>query len=195
MFRALQVGLLLMALNATAQTGDSGELPSGDELDFFLGAWDLVSESLQRDGSYSSQRARSDVYRILDGNMLQDDFRLLADDGSVVFRGTSLRGFLPREGHWSIKWIMVGEPGMTDIRANWTGEELVMEGEGYDGMGEFLERARYFDISEDSYEFVLSRSYDGGETWIEDMNLIHATRIAKHGSRSFSPPEDAASDP
>jgi len=32
---------------------------------------------------------------------------------------------------------------------------------------------------------VLSRSYDGGEHWIEDMNLIHATRIAPVGSRSY----------
>lgn len=159
---------------------------SPSQLDFFLGAWSLESESLQRDGSYVTNRARSDVYRTLDGAAIQDDFRLIDADGQVVFRGTSFRTFVPATGTWAIKWVMAGEPGMTDITARWTGEELVMEGRGYDGLGEFLERARYFDITDDSYEFELSRSYDGGEFWIERMNLIHATRIADEGSRSYT---------
>ncbi|HKJ17790.1 MAG TPA: hypothetical protein VJ984_10600 [Xanthomonadales bacterium] len=180
----LAVCLLTVFFPAAA---DQGDTPGHEQLDFFIGAWNLESESLQQDGSYVTNLARSDVYQSLDGAAIQDDFRLLAEDGQVVFRGTSFRTYVPRTGKWAIKWMMAGEPGMTDITATWTGEELLMEGQGYDGMGEFLEKARYFDITDESYEFVLSRSYDDGETWIENMNRIHATRISSMGSRVYPP--------
>ena len=182
----LTLGLALMSTVASAAT-EQADAAGPHQLDFFIGAWSLESESLQRDGSYVSNTARSDVYRTLDGAAIQDDFRMLDGDGQAVFRGTSFRTFVPQSGKWAIKWVMAGEPGMTDITATWTGEELVMEGHGYDGMGKFLEKARYFDITDDSYEFVLSRSYDEGETWIENMNLIHAKRIASVGSRDYPP--------
>lgn len=177
---------LLVAVPLLAQQQAHPDTPGGfHQLDFFIGAWALESESLQADGSYTSHRARSDVYYALDGFVIQDDFRVLDADGKAVFRGTSFRTYVPQTDTWAIKWVMAGEPGTTDITARWTGEELLMEGEGSDGGGQFLERARYFDISEDSYEFELSRSYDGGETWIENMNLIHAKRIAEVGSRNY----------
>jgi len=185
---SLFLTMCLVMLSAPAKAREDQPIEAGPgQLSFFIGAWSLESQSLQRDGSYISNKARSDVYRTLDDAAIQDDFRLLDDDGQVVFRGTSFRTFVPQTGKWAIKWVMAGEPGMTDITATWTGKELLMEGRGYDGMGEFLEKARYFDITADSYEFALSRSYDGGETWIENMNLIHATRISPVGSRNYPP--------
>lgn len=182
----LFVVALMVTVPLLARQQAHPDAPDGfHQLDFFIGAWALESESLQADGSYTSDRARSDVYYALDGFIIQDDFRVLDEEGKAVFRGTSFRTYVPQTDTWAIKWVMAGEPGTTDITARWTGEELLMEGEGSDGGGQFLERARYFDITGDSYEFELFRSYDGGETWIENMNLIHAKRIAEVGSRSY----------
>lgn len=145
---------------------------------------------LQRDGSYAASKARSDVYWALDGRALIDEFRSIDANGNTVFRGLSFRTWDVRNEHFGIKWLMANESGMTNIRAYWREGELHMEGSGNDEAGEFLGRARYYDIGPDSYRFERSRSYDGGETWIEDMNLIEARCIdwrpnsGKHCPRS-----------
>lgn len=147
------------------------------KLAFFVGAWDLNSQSLQRDGSYTSHKARSDVYWALDGMALIDEFRSIDANGDTVFRGLSFRTWDVQNQRVAIKWVMANSSGMTDIQAKWKDGELHMEGRGYDEGGEFLERARYYEISVDSYRFELSRSYDNGEHWVEGMNLIEARRI------------------
>ncbi len=163
---------------AQSLTAPNPAAPAGlAQLDWIMGEWDLVSKSKQRDGSYSSHKANSKVYYALDGFAIMDEFRALDDQNQVVFRGVSFRTFVPATGKWSIKWVMANESGMTDIVAEFKDGTLVMEGKGTDGFGPFLEKAVYFDISEDHYSFKLDRSYDGGQTWIEGMNLIEATRI------------------
>ncbi|MCB1043432.1 MAG: hypothetical protein KDC35_10855 [Acidobacteria bacterium] len=151
--------------------------PEAAQLDWFIGEWDLTSKSLRRDGSYTSHKATSTVYRALDGYALLDEFRAYNDQNQVVFRGVSFRTYIPETGKWAIKWVMANEAGMTDLTAEYKNGELVMEGKGSDGMGAFLERAVYYNISADHYSFKLDRSYDGGKTWIKGMNLIEATRI------------------
>lgn len=150
--------------------------PETAQLAFTLGNWDLVSKSLQADGGYRTTSATSTTYFILDGFAIQDDFRALDPSGRVVFRGTSIRTFDPRTKKWSIKWLMAGESGMTLITGELKDGQFVMEGKGSDGGGEFMERATYLNISADHYSFKMSRSFDGGKTWIENFNLIEATR-------------------
>ena len=170
---------MIVFLQAWAQEG-AGRNPNAPaetaQLDWMIGEWDLVSKNKMQDGSYFTHKATSTVYYVLDGYAIMDDFRALDDKGNATFRGTSFRTFDPRAKKWSIKWVMAGEPGMTDIVAEMKDGKLVMEGKGYDGYGKFLERAEYYDLSDDHYSFRLARSYDGGTTWIEDLNLIEATK-------------------
>lgn len=152
--------------------------PAGlQKIDFFIGAWDLNTTSIQPDGSFAKGRARSEVSYILDGWAMQDNFLLLGQDEQVIFRGTSIRSFNAQTGKFQIVWVMPGYNGITDISAEWTDGKLISTGKGYDGGGEFLERFEYYDITDDSYKFRMDRSYDGGNTWIENFSRLEATRI------------------
>lgn len=148
-----------------------------DSLAFFIGEWDLHTYDIQPDGSYKEGRARSTAYRVLDGFAIQDDFRQVDTLGTVIFRGTSLRSYNPATQLYQVVWVMPGVSGITDLRGRFEGDDLVLTGEGYDVIGTFLEEARYFDITANSYSFTLKRSYDGGQTWIDPFGTIEAVRI------------------
>ena len=73
-----------------------------------------------------------------------------------------------------------------DNPAGFTGEafygefvdgEMHIEAHGSDIRGQYQDRIRFHDIAADSFSWRMSRSYDGGETWIEDIMVADATRI------------------
>ena len=164
------------AVSALAPAQSTEQLGGPKDLDFFLGEWDIVSHDIQPNGNYAVSRARSHAYRFLDGTSIMDEWRSLDGQGETVFRGASFRTWLPRQQQWQILWMMAGATGETVISGRMKDGEFHMEGHGRDGYGEFLERARYHDISEDSFQFTMDRSYDGGESWIAPFNTFTATR-------------------
>ena len=168
--------VLLASINAPALLAQPAGL---EQLEFFIGKWDLKTTDVRPDGSFATGRARSEVRYILDGHAIQDDFLMLGEDDSIIFRGTSIRSYNPRTGKYQIVWIMPGIRGITDINAEWKDDRLVSTGKGYDGSGEFLERFEYYDITQDSYSFKMDRSYDGGKSWIENFSRIEAKRADK----------------
>ena len=52
-------------------------------------------------------------------------------------------------------------------------------GEGTDQRGDFIDRNTFYEIKENSWRWRKDRSYDGGDTWIEGVGFIEATRIAE----------------
>ena len=139
------------------------------QLDFFLGQWDIEARS--SDGQQIVGRARTDVRYILDGTAMQADYFGLDRGGNTIFRGTTLRTHDPQTGRFVVHWVMANLPGFTYIDEEYRDGELLGDGRGFDGQGEFVERYRYFDISETHYSFEMSRSYDGGATWQPYANL------------------------
>ncbi len=148
-----------------------------DQIDFFIGEWDIETTDIQADGSFAKGKAKSIVKYILDGTAMQDEFQVINQNGNIVFRGISIRSYNARNARFQIVWVMPGINGITDISAEWTGEKLVSTGKGYDGGGEFLERFEYYDITDNSYKFKMDRSYDGGKNWIENFSRLKATKV------------------
>ena len=135
---------------------------TGNELDFFVGDWDVtIVDTLEN----PIAKARTSARFILDGTAIQDDWFSLGPGGQVVFRGTSIRTFVPATRQWVVHWAMANTPGYTYIDARWVDGELHGDGRGFDAAGDFVERYRYYDITGTTYSFALSRSYDGGATW------------------------------
>jgi len=137
--------------------------PGMDVVRFFLGEWDV--ESLTADGQSVIGRARTEVRPILDGRALQADYYGLDPTGATVFRGTTVRTRIPETERFAVHWSMAELPGYTYLHEEYRDGALHAQGHGVDARGEFLERYRYFDLSETTYSFEMSRSYDGGETW------------------------------
>ena len=155
----MRAGALALLL---AATGGDAAAQTGSELDFFIGEWDLTS--VDSAGNVVG-RSRTSARWILDGTTIQDDFYGLDPTGAVIFRGTSLRTFVPSTRQWVVHWAMANQPGYTYIDARWIDGELVGDGRGFDAGGDFVERYRYYGITPTSYSFELARSYDGGTSW------------------------------
>ncbi len=174
--------LSLAALNAMAEFAESGRnlaAPTGAEgWDELIGRWEV--RGLNQDPS-SPPRAVTDAYYILDGYVIQEDYRGLNAAGKVVFRGTSIRTYDPIGKHWAIQWVVAGSSDYTLIFAKRKGDEITSEGRGVNRSGEFLETYRISEITENSHRFELNRSYDGGETWSQVGANIQ-TRIAEDGA-------------
>ncbi|MGE0552835.1 MAG: DUF1579 family protein [Gemmatimonadales bacterium] len=171
------IAILTGALGSHAKAQDHD--PSLAELAFMVGRWSLALEDRQPNGSIRRSRGTSEVRLVLDGRALQDDFRALDAAGRVVFRGTSFRAPNPRTGGWSIKWMMVGDPGYTIIEAVFdsAGRTLTGTGRGEDLAGRFEERFVYRFHGADRYEFDMDRTYDGGKSWIVGFSRIEAERL------------------
>jgi len=174
MLRAPTLCLLAALLAGCASASASGRVtsavdeapaalqPGAEPLSFFLGDWDVEVFDA---GGRRTHRARTRARAILDGHGLADDWRALDETGRVIFRGTSLRCFVPATGRWTIHWVMADAPGYTYLEADWVDGEFLAEGHGFDGSGEFLERLRYSHITGTEYELVIERSYDGGQSY------------------------------
>lgn len=144
------------------------------QLDFFIGEWEATS--YDADGNVVG-KSRGGARWILDGTLQRHDYLGLDPAGNVVFRGTSLRTWIPSTGRWVVHWVMSNTPGYTYIDSVWKDGELHGTGTGFDAGGEFRERYRYWEITDTTYTFQLSRSYDGGETW-QAYPLTRAHKVA-----------------
>lgn len=180
-----------VAAPSTDGSATSGETISAaasgmQTVEFFVGRWNI--EVRTPDGGTVIGRARTHVRPILDGTALQSDYYGLNPAGRTVFRGTTIRTFVPATGRFAVHWAMAGQPGYTYLDEEYRDGELHAEGGGFDDQGTFRERYRYYDISEASYTFTISRSYDDGETW-KPWVLIEAER-AEPASPSDAGPAD-----
>lgn len=148
-----------------------------EQLDFFIGHWELETNDIQPDGTFKTGKAKSKVKYILDGYAMQDNYLMLDGNENIILRGTSIRSFNKNSGKYQIVWIMPGINGITDITAEFIDNKLVGRGKGYDNNGEFLEKFEYYNISKDSYSFKMDRSYDNGKNWIINFGTFEAKRI------------------
>lgn len=144
------------------------------QLDFFIGDWE--AESYDPNGAVVG-RSRGGAKWILDGTLQQHDYLGLDPAGNVVFRGTSIRTYVPSTNSWVVHWVMSNTPGYTYIDSEWVDGELHGRGYGFDDGGEFQERYRYWDITDSTYTFQLSRTYDGGEGW-QQYPLTKAWKVS-----------------
>lgn len=155
---------------AAAQSVESPAAKPGlEQLEFFLGEWRIVNYT--PDGSRVVDEARTEVRYILDGSALQSDYYGLDRGGNAVFRGTTIRTWVPSKQRFAVHWALAGLPGYTYLEVAYQDGELIGSGHGFDPSGEFLEQYRYYNLSDEHYSFEMKRSYDGGETWVPYSNL------------------------
>lgn len=162
--------------------GDFGRLnpeapPETAQFAFLVGEWECKTKFMKPDGSgYQQGRATWTGYFILDGWAIQDDWVGYGPDGKEG-HGTNLRSFNPRTGKWDNRWLPAGSLQWAYFEAEQRGDTLVMTGgEGTDPRGEYVDRNVFYDVSPHGFRWRKDRSYDGGETWIEGIGFIEATR-------------------
>jgi len=148
------------------------------QFDFIVGSWNCTTKFMKPDASgYAEGKARWIGYYILDGWAIQDDWIGVRPDGGES-HGTNVRSFNPRTGTWDNRWLAAGSLEFKYFESEQVGDTMVMiGGEGKDGRGAFIDRNVFHDITADHWSWRKDRSYDGGETWIEGIGFIEATRV------------------
>lgn len=172
--------LLVPVLLAGAPAGPNPDAPPETaQFSFLIGRWDCTTDFMGPDGRRSEGRATWTGHYILDGWAIQDDWVSHAPDGTE-FHGTNIRSFNPRTGRWDNRWLPMGSLQWKYYEAEKRGDRMVMTGgRGEDVRGPFIDRNTFYDIAADGWRWRKDRSYDGGETWIEGIGHIVATRAEK----------------
>lgn len=164
---------ILLALFAAPQE----QAPASDADRCHAGLWNVVSESYRPDGSVVTTRASSTVSLLFDGRLDVAEYRDLAPDGRVLFRGISFHAWNRARTERTTLWAMLGDPGLTFLVEHTEDGVLVAEGAGHDAGGAFLETSATTFDDPCGYRFEMNRSYDDGATWRRPFNVIVASRL------------------
>lgn len=147
------------------------------QFEFLLGRWHCRTRFLGPDREYHAGQATWTGYYILDGWAIKDDWVSEQPDGTE-FHGFNIRSFNPETKKWDNRWLSQGNLQWKYYEAEKRGDRMVMiGGEGVDPNGSFVDRNTFYDISENGWKWRKDRSYDGGETWVEGIGHIEASRM------------------
>ncbi|MBT8135749.1 MAG: hypothetical protein KJO54_01915 [Gammaproteobacteria bacterium] len=138
----------------------------------YIGQWKIEDSSLARDGSgwTNGQGAQWDFVCVGGGTAVQDFW--MPNEGPV---GTNLRTYNPETESWDIVWTIKGLVGQAHINAKQQANgNLLMT---YVSPAQNPpRRITFFPATEDSWNWMMEFSFDGGESYIE-VYRIKATRI------------------
>lgn len=166
-------------LSAGVSGPNAAAPPETAQFSFAIGEWSCKTRGMTPDGTVQEgPPATWTFYYILDGWAIQDDWVSQQPNGSY-FRGTNIRSFNPETRRWDNRWLQQGDLRWKYYSAEQVGDTMVMTGgEGKDAMDrECIDRNTFHSITEDSWIWRKDRSFDGGESWIEGVAVIEATRV------------------
>lgn len=175
------LAIFLAVSLASAESGRFGRLnpaapPQTAQFAFLIGVWDCKTKFLTPQGNHAEASATWTGRYILDGWAIQDDWVSRRPDGTE-FHGTNIRSFNPETKKWDNRWLAAGTLQWKYFESEQQGETMVMiGGEGRDPRGEFIDRNTFYEITPRSWKWTKDRSYDGGESWVEGVGFIEATR-------------------
>lgn len=152
------------------------------QFDFFIGEWEsrykvLVDPS---NGVYSPEvRGHWKAWYGWDGYAIYDDWVQVGIP--VTNSGPAVRSYDPLNKKWVMHYIPVNTPasGVWQMIGEFDDKgELHAEMKALDGQGrEFLQRVHFVNIEQDHFSWRSDRSYDGGQTWVEDWGVGENKRI------------------
>lgn len=167
--RFLLLSLATISCFAFSSTGDHQK-----EYDFLIGDWQCQFEQYKDNQKVRTYPCQWQGKYTFDGHMVQDDFRMYADD-KVVFSGTTLRTYVATKNRWDLAFLGSNIGHYPNFQGNWTGSEMAITNQGEDERGKFDVSIRFHDITQDSFTWEMKTSYDQGKTW-ELSARINATR-------------------
>ena len=152
---------ITISLNLLAQTQITNLEPS-DYYDFWLGNWDLTWEK----SDDSIGKGENSILKILDGNVIQENFKVIEDSDIQNFTGKSWSVYNKNNGKWYQTWVD-NQGAYLDFVGEIDGNKRIFKrtAEGPNGK-EFLQRMVFYDIKPDSFTWDWEISKDNGKTWI-----------------------------
>lgn len=159
--------ILLGLLGTTAVAQDAGHAAEAQQrLDYLVGSWDVISETLDADGNVLRTRRSLDVTEPLIGNKVLMTTSQ-APDGTIR---KSLRFYDEQED--TFYQIDVGAAGDVFILSGGMAEYVMTtQPRSTRAGGTIMYRFTHHNIQPDSFEATMERSVDGGRTWTK-ANIV-----------------------
>ena len=136
------------------------------QFDFWLGNWDLTWGE--------NGRGRNVISKILDGQVIQEQFTSLPDDETPPFVGLSLSVFNHRTDQWQQTWVD-NQGGYLDFKGGLAGDKMILSRQATIEGQPVQQRMVWHNIQADSLDWSWERSADGGQSW-EQLWAIHYQR-------------------
>lgn len=140
-----------------------------------IGEWQVRDSQLQQDGSWQAQAGASwKFYPIQGGISLEDEWISNVDSADKLPGfGTHLRVFDPMSKEWQAAWLSSRARTLEMYRGAETESEVLFTSRP-NAIGR-MTRTVFSNIRPDSFNWHMSWSIDGGETWLM-IYKVDATR-------------------
>lgn len=143
-------------------------------MDWFLGTWEVVSRSLNKEGEWGEEVLRAEHTSILGGHAIFEhmDGRLMDQQ----FEAWSIRKFNPQETRWEQRWVDTTPGGFADWTGNWHNDNSTFVGHPNraitpDGLADDAVREVFFDINDDRFSWKYETSENAGTDWTMKWSL------------------------
>lgn len=139
--------------------------------DFKIGEWDIHWRNRNGNGGFVEFMAAGHVYPLMEGDIILDE------QTSDYFKGITFRTYNPSAAEWIVRWLPANSEFSNPISARLEGCTPVERHHQVAPDGREAEVVtRFEDITPDRFVFRQDWSFDGGETWIEDVLYYEAIR-------------------
>ena len=152
--------------------------PELDKFSFLIGVYNCKGRVRDEENQWVDFSAEWVGRYILDGMAIADEFCAHLPDGSLFKHGQNIRMYNTEQKSWRMKWIdamdaTVIKQGTKELGGVKCGDSSISFHIAHES-GEIL-RAKYTNISHDSFHWQGSILNEDGETWDEVM-VIEAIR-------------------
>jgi len=176
------VVVLMLGLGAVAQAHELAHSVHPDapaqteQFAFLVGDWDCAMKALTPDGKDTVEiQAQWSGRYILGGWAIQDHW--YSERSGVGGWGTNIRWWNTEISRWENSWLNSRANDRIHYYSDQVGETMVMiGGEGDSAFGPYVDRNTFFDISEAAFRWRKDRSFDGGESWVENVSAMLCTQ-------------------
>jgi hypothetical protein len=158
-----------------------GVPPQSAEFDFLLGEWDAETTRYNPDGTVAIRhRAEWRARHMHGGRILLDDYVAYLPDGTAIGSFATLRTFSEETNQWEMTFLVAHQRQLVGgFVGQRVGDEMHLRATGRDLEGKAVSaKVRFFDITENGFEWEQELSVDGGATWTLDVT-ISAKRKSK----------------
>ncbi|MFL0797729.1 MAG: DUF1579 family protein [Cellvibrionaceae bacterium] len=150
-------------------------LPEHQEFDFLIGEWKVKGNRLLPNGQSMDYEGEWKADYINDKRMIMDEFKIHSPTGQPVSSYVTLRSYSPLSQRWELTGLAALMPAHTlsEWYGNMDGKEMVLTAKGVTPDGkDFINKIQFHEIGTDSFSWKSSLSFDKGENWIKNGQLV-----------------------
>lgn len=165
--------LLLSGLSVSAQT-ELTNLNPEEYFNFWLGSWDLTWKKADR----TIGKGENKIEKILDGNVIQENFKVTEDPLMKNFTGKSWTVYNKNNGLWYQTWVD-NQGAYLDFIGEFEDNKRIFKRKVTSREGKaFLQRMVFYDIQTNSFSWDWEISFDNGKSWILKWRIKYQRKEA-----------------